>query len=81
MNLVKGDLRGIVGGLRLSRSVMRNLWQNLFFALIYNAVGVPIAAGALYPFFKLRLNPIVADAAMAFGSVSVVTNALRLKKL
>jgi len=81
MTLVKGDLRGIVGGLKLSRSVMRNIRQNLFFAFIYNAVGVPIAAGVLYPFFGVLLSPMIAGAAMAFSSVSVVTNALRLKKL
>ena len=81
MTLVKGDLRGIVGGLKLSRAVMRNIRQNLFFAFIYNAVGVPIAAGVLYPFFGVLLSPMIAGAAMAFSSVSVVTNALRLKKL
>jgi len=81
MTLVKGDLRGIVGGLKLSRAVMRNIRQNLFFAFVYNAVGVPIAAGVLYPFFGVLLSPMIAGAAMAFSSVSVVTNALRLKKL
>jgi len=81
LTLVKGDLRGIVGGLRLSRAVMRNIRQNLFFAFIYNALGVPLAAGILYPFFGILLNPMVAGAAMAFSSVSVVTNALRLKKI
>jgi Cu+-exporting ATPase len=81
MTLVKGDLRGIVGGLKLSRAVMRNIRQNLFFAFIYNAVGIPIAAGVLYPFFGVLLSPMIAGAAMAFSSVSVVTNALRLKKV
>ena len=79
--LVKGDLRGIVGGLRLSRAVMRNIRQNLFFAFIYNATGVPIAAGILYPFFGILLSPMIAGAAMAFSSVSVITNSLRLRKL
>ncbi|MEQ9825890.1 MAG: copper-translocating P-type ATPase [Puniceicoccaceae bacterium] len=81
LTLVKGDLRGIVSGLRLSRAVMRNIRQNLFFAFIYNATGVPIAAGILYPFFGVLLSPMIAGAAMALSSVSVVTNALRLKKL
>lgn len=80
LTLVKGDLRGIVGGLKLSRSVMRNIRQNLFFAFIYNAIGVPVAAGVLYPFFGILLSPMIAGAAMAFSSVSVVTNSLRLKK-
>lgn len=81
LTLVKGDLRGIVGGLRLSRSVMRNIRQNLFFAFVYNALGVPIAAGILYPVFGVLLSPMIAGAAMAFSSVSVVTNALRLKRI
>ncbi len=80
LTLVKGDLRGIVGGLKLSRSVMRNIRQNLFFAFIYNAIGVPVAAGVLYPFFGILLSPMIAGAAMAFSSVSVVTNSLRLKR-
>ncbi|MBD1399659.1 heavy metal translocating P-type ATPase [Pelovirga terrestris] len=80
LTLVKGDLRGIVGGLRLSQAVMRNIRQNLFFAFIYNATGVPIAAGVLYPFFGILLSPMIAGAAMAFSSVSVITNALRLRK-
>lgn len=79
LTLVRGDLRGIVGGLKLSRAVMRNIRQNLFFAFIYNAVGVPVAAGVLYPIFGILLSPMIAGAAMAFSSVSVVTNALRLK--
>ena len=81
LTLVKGDLRGIVGGLRLSRAVMRNIRQNLFFAFIYNGVGIPIAAGVLYPFFGILLSPMIAGAAMAFSSLSVVTNALRLRKI
>jgi Cu+-exporting ATPase len=81
LTLVKGDLRGIVGGLRLSRLVMRNIRQNLFFAFIYNAVGVPVAAGVLYPVLGVLLSPMIAGAAMAFSSVSVVTNALRLKRI
>jgi Cu+-exporting ATPase len=79
VTLVKGDLRGIVKAIRLSRATMRNVKQNLFFAFFYNAIGVPIAAGVLYPFFGLLLSPIFAGAAMAMSSVSVVTNALRLR--
>jgi Cu+-exporting ATPase len=81
ITLVKGDLNGIVKALNLSRAVMSNIRQNLFFAFIYNALGVPIAAGILYPFFGLLLNPIIAGAAMSFSSVSVIGNALRLKQL
>jgi Cu+-exporting ATPase len=80
VTLVKGDLRGIVKAIRLSRATMRNIKQNLFFAFVYNALGVPIAAGALYPFFGVLLSPIFAGAAMAMSSVSVVTNALRLRR-
>jgi Cu+-exporting ATPase len=79
VTLVKGDLRGIVRARRLSRRTMRNIKQNLFFAFVYNAVCVPIAAGVLYPFFGLLLSPIVAAAAMSFSSMSVVGNALRLR--
>lgn len=79
LTLIKGDLRGIVDGLKLSRSVMRNIRQNLFFAFIYNSVGVPVAAGVLYPVLGVLLSPMIAGAAMAFSSVSVVINALRLK--
>ncbi|HFE32601.1 MAG TPA: heavy metal translocating P-type ATPase [Gammaproteobacteria bacterium] len=79
VTLVKGDLRGIVRARRLSRATMRNIRQNLFFAFIYNALGVPIAAGALYPIFGILLSPIIAAAAMSFSSVSVITNALRLR--
>jgi len=81
ITLVKGDLNGIVKALKLSRHVMHNIRQNLFFAFIYNALGVPVAAGVLYPFTGLLLNPIIAGAAMSFSSVSVVSNALRLRRL
>jgi len=81
VTLVKGDLRAIVRARRLSRGTMRNIRQNLFFAFIYNVLGVPIAAGALYPFFGLLLSPIIASAAMTFSSVSVIANALRLRRL
>ncbi len=80
VTLVRGDLRGIVRARRLSRRTMRNIRQNLFFAFVYNALGVPIAAGALYPVFGLLLSPMIASAAMSFSSVSVITNALRLRK-
>jgi Cu+-exporting ATPase len=79
ITLVKGDLRGIVKAITLSHSMMRNIRQNLFFAFIYNALGVPIAAGVLYPFFGLLLSPVIAGAAMSFSSVSVIANALRLR--
>src|ERR1700674_4451385 len=79
VTLVKGDLRGIVRARKLSQATMRNIRQNLFFAFIYNALGVPIAAGALYPFFGLLLSPIFAAAAMSLSSVSVIANALRLR--
>jgi len=81
ITLVKGDLRGIVKSIALSRAIMRNIRQNLFFAFIYNVVGVPIAAGILYPFTGLLLSPMIAGAAMAFSSVSVISNALRLNRL
>lgn len=81
ITLVKGDLRGIVRARRLSRSVMRNIRQNLFFAFVFNAAGVPIAAGVLYPWFKLLLSPIIAGAAMSFSSVSVIANSLRLRRV
>jgi P-type Cu+ transporter len=80
ITLVKGDLRGIAKAITLSRSMMRNIRQNLFFALVYNALGIPIAAGLLYPFFGLLLSPIIAGAAMSLSSVSVIANALRLRK-
>ncbi|MEW6273533.1 MAG: heavy metal translocating P-type ATPase [Bacillota bacterium] len=81
VTLVKGDLRGIVRARRLSRATMRNIKQNLFWAFIYNALGVPIAAGILYPFFGILLSPVFAAAAMSFSSVSVVGNALRLRRV
>jgi Cu+-exporting ATPase len=81
MTLVKGDLRGMVRARRLSRGTMRNIRENLFFAFLYNALGVPVAAGVLYPVFGLLLSPMIASAAMTFSSVSVIANALRLRKL
>ena len=81
LTLVKGDLRGIVRALDLSRDVMRNIRQNLFFAFIYNAIGIPLAAGLLYPFTGWLLNPMIAGAAMALSSVSVIANALRLRRI
>jgi Cu+-exporting ATPase len=80
VTLVKGDLRGIVRARLLSRATMRNIKQNLFFAFVYNALGVPVAAGVLYPFFGILLSPMIAAAAMSFSSVSVVANALRLRR-
>jgi Cu+-exporting ATPase len=81
ITLVKGDLRGIAKAIRLSRATMANIRQNLFFAFIYNALGIPVAAGVLYPFFGLLLSPIIAGAAMSLSSVSVIGNALRLRRL
>ena len=81
VTLVKGDLRGIAKARRLSRATMSNIRQNLFFAFVYNVIGIPIAAGALYPVFGLLLSPIIASAAMSMSSVSVITNALRLKRV
>jgi Cu+-exporting ATPase len=81
VTLVKGDLRGIVRARRLSRATMRNIRQNLFFAFVYNALGVPIAAGVLYPVFGWLLSPVIAAAAMSFSSVSVISNALRLRSI
>ncbi len=81
ITLVKGDLRGIARARRLSRETMRNIRQNLLFAFLYNALGIPLAAGALYPTFHLLLNPMIASAAMSFSSVSVIANALRLRKV
>ena len=80
ITLVKGDLRGIVRARHLSRAVMRNIRQNLFFAFLYNSLGVPVAAGVLYPFFGLLLSPMIAAVAMSFSSVSVISNALRLRR-
>jgi P-type Cu+ transporter len=79
LTLMSGDLRGIVRARRLSRATMRNIRQNLFLAFVYNAVGVPVAAGALYPFTGWLISPIWASAAMTFSSVSVIANALRLR--
>jgi P-type Cu+ transporter len=81
ITLVKGDLMGIAKAIHISRAVMRNIRQNLFFAFIYNALGVPIAAGLLYPFFGILLSPMIAGAAMSFSSVSVIANALRLRSI
>ena len=81
ITLVKGDLRGIAKAIRLSRATLHNIRQNLFFAFVYNALGIPIAAGLLYPFFGLLLSPMFAGAAMSLSSVSVITNALRLRNV
>jgi Cu+-exporting ATPase len=81
LTLLRGDLRGVVRGVKLARATMRNIKQNLFFAFVYNALGVPIAAGVLYPFFGILLSPIIAAAAMSLSSVSVVGNALRLRNI
>jgi Cu+-exporting ATPase len=81
ITLVKGDLRGIAKAIRLGRATMRNIRQNLFFAFFYNALGIPVAAGVLYPFFGLLLSPIIAGAAMSLSSVSVISNALRLRNV
>jgi P-type Cu+ transporter len=81
VTLVKGDLSGVARARRLSRAAMRNIRQNLFFAFVYNVLGVPIAAGVLYPFFGLLLSPVIAAAAMSLSSVSVIANALRLKSV
>jgi Cu+-exporting ATPase len=81
VTLIKGDLGGIVRARRLSRATLGNIRQNLFFAFIYNVLGVPIAAGVLYPFFGLLLSPIIAAAAMSFSSVSVISNAMRLNRI
>jgi len=81
VTLVKGDLRGIAKAIRLSRATMRNIRENLFFAFLYNALGIPLAAGALYPFFGWLLSPIIAGAAMSLSSLSVIGNALRLRKV
>lgn len=81
VTLVKGDLRGIAKARRLSRGTMRNIRQNLFFAVICNVLGIPIAAGVLYPFFGMLLSPVIASVAMTFSSISVISNALRLNRL
>jgi Cu+-exporting ATPase len=80
VTLVRGDLRGIVRARKLSRATMANIRQNLFWAFFYNAAGVPLAAGALYPFFGILLSPMIAAAAMSFSSLTVIANALRLRK-
>ena len=79
--LVRGDVQGLVRARHLSRATMRNIRQNLFFAFAYNAIGIPLAAGVLYPFFGLLLSPMIASAAMTFSSVSVIANALRLRRI
>jgi P-type Cu+ transporter len=79
--LLHGDLRGVARARKLSRATMRNIRQNLLFAFLYNSLGIPIAAGVLYPFFGLLLSPVIASAAMTLSSVSVITNALRLHRL
>ena len=81
ITLVKGDLGGLVRARRLSRATMANIRQNLFFAFVYNAAGVPIAAGILYPWLGILLSPMIASAAMTFSSVSVIGNALRLRRV
>jgi Cu+-exporting ATPase len=80
ITLLGGDLRGLVRARRLSRATMRNIRQNLFFAFVYNALGIPIAAGVLYPAFGVLLSPMLASAAMSLSSVSVIANALRLRR-
>ena len=81
ITLLKGDLEGILRARKLSQATMRNIRQNLFFAFLYNSIGVPIAAGVLYPVFGILLSPILAAAAMSFSSVSVITNSLRLRNV
>ena len=81
VTLVRGDLRAVVSARRLSRATMRNIRQNLFLAFVYNSLGIPIAAGLLYPFFGLAISPIWASAAMTMSSLSVIGNALRLRKV
>ena len=81
ITLVKGDLSGILKAKKLSKAVVKNIRENLFFALIYNAVGIPVAAGVLYPFFGILLSPMLGALAMSFSSVSVISNALRLRRL
>jgi Cu+-exporting ATPase len=80
ITLVKGDLQGIVRARKLSRATIRNIKQNLWFAFLYNAIGIPIAAGVLYPWLGVLLSPMIASAAMSFSSVSVIANALRLRR-
>jgi len=80
ITLITGDLRGVIAAIQLSRRTIRTIKQNLFWAFIYNILGIPIAAGILYPFWGILLNPMIASAAMAMSSVSVVSNSLRLKR-
>ncbi|HEY1084271.1 MAG TPA: copper-transporting ATPase, partial [Prosthecobacter sp.] len=80
VTLIRGDLRGIVVAVRLGRAMMRNIRQNLMFAFLYNALGIPLAAGVLYPWFGWLLSPMIAGAAMSLSSVSVIANALRLRR-
>jgi P-type Cu+ transporter len=81
ITLISGDLRGLLKARRLSQATMKNIRQNLFFAFVYNSLGVPLAAGVLYPVFGLLLSPMIAAAAMSFSSVSVIGNALRLRSV
>ena len=81
VTLVKGDLEGILRAVMLSRATLRNIRQNLFFAFLYNTLGIPLAAGALYPFYGIMLSPMFAAAAMSLSSVSVIANALRLRRV
>jgi len=80
VTLIKDDLRGVATAIRLSRRTVKTIKMNLFWAFFYNVIGIPVAGGALYPFFKILLNPMLASAAMAFSSVSVVSNSLRLRR-
>lgn len=80
ITLLKGDLRGIANSIKLSRKTMQNIRQNLFFAFVYNGIGIPVAAGVLYPWISMCLNPMIAGLAMSFSSVSVIANALRLRR-